>query len=107
MIRMATGDDGMTGWGRIGGSALLAGLLTAMAWAQPAAAQGSGSALLDAIRARGQVLCGTAGNVPGFSLPDSKGVMKGLDADTCRAMTAAVLGDVGKVKFVTTTTQNR
>ena len=33
--------------------------------------------------------------------------MRGLDADTCRAVTAAALGDVAKVKFVPTTTQNR
>ena len=46
-------------------------------------------------------------HVPGFSLPDSQGVMQGLDADTCRAITAAVLGDANKVKFVATTTQNR
>ena len=70
-------------------------------------AQSSGSATMDAARGRGQVLCGIAGNVPGFSLLDSQGVMRGLDADTCRAITAAVLGDVAKVKFVPTTTQNR
>ncbi|MGD0432715.1 MAG: transporter substrate-binding domain-containing protein [Acetobacteraceae bacterium] len=70
-------------------------------------AQGSGSATLDAARARGQVLCGMAGTVPGFSLPDSQGVMRGLDADTCRAVTAAALGDEAKTKFVPTTTQNR
>ena len=73
----------------------------------PAAAQGSGSATLDAARGRGQVLCGVAGQVRGFSLPDSQGVMRGIDADTCRAITAAALGDVNKVKFVITTTQNR
>ncbi len=72
-----------------------------------AQAQGSGSATMDAARARGQLLCGMAGNVPGFSLPDSQGVMRGLDADTCRAVTAAVLGDAAKVKLVPTTTQNR
>ena len=73
----------------------------------PAHAQGSGSTTLDAAKARGQVLCGMAGTVPGFSLPDSQGVMRGLDADTCRAVTAAALGDVAKTKFVPTTTQNR
>ena len=46
-------------------------------------------------------------HMPGFSLPDSQGVMRGLDADTCRAVTAAALGDANKVKFVPTTTQNR
>ena len=72
-----------------------------------ALAQGSGSATLDAVRARGQVLCGMAGTVPGFSLPDSMGAMRGLDADTCRAVTVAALGDPAKTKFVPTTTQNR
>jgi general L-amino acid transport system substrate-binding protein len=96
----------MTRFG-IGGLAVLAALLTGGGWGQSAAAQGSGSATLDAARGRGQVLCGVAGNVPGFSLPDSQGVMKGLDADSCRAVTAAALGDVNKVKFVITTTQNR
>jgi general L-amino acid transport system substrate-binding protein len=92
---------------RLGSLTLLTGLIVATGCWQPAAAQGSGSATLDAVKARGQVQCGIAGNVPGFSLPDSKGVMKGLDADSCRAVTAAVLGDVNKVKFVPTTTQNR
>jgi len=72
-----------------------------------AQAQGTGSATLDAARARGQVLCGISGVVPGFSLSDSQGVMRGLDADSCRAVTIAALGDASKVKFVPTTTQNR
>jgi len=72
-----------------------------------ALAQGSGSVTLDAAKARGQVLCGISGAVPGFSLLDSQGVMRGLDADSCRAVTVAALGDVAKVKFVPTTTQNR
>ena len=91
----------------IGGLAVLAALVTGGLSAQPAAAQGSGSATLDAARGRGQVLCGLSGQVPGFSLPDSQGVMKGLDADTCRAVTAAAIGDASKLKFVATTTQNR
>jgi len=90
--------------GLFGAAALIA--LTCFG-AGAARAQGSGSATLDAAKARGQVLCGMAGTVPGFSLPDSQGVMRGLDADTCRAVTAAALGDVAKVKFVPTTTQNR
>jgi len=70
-------------------------------------AQGSGSPTLDATKARGLVVCGVAGTTPGFSLPDSQGVMQGLDADGCRVVAAAVLGDATKVKFVPTTTQNR
>src|ERR1700709_858264 len=92
---------------RVSAFGLLTGLLMSTCWVQPADAQGSGSAPLDAAKARGQVLCGLSGQVPGFSLPDSQGVMRGLDADTCRAVTAAALGDAAKTKFVATTTQNR
>ena len=82
--------------------------LTLIAAAAPAVAEdASGSATLDAVRARGVLACGIAGAVPGFSLPDSKGVMQGLDADTCRTVAAAVLGDATKVKFVPLTTTNR
>jgi general L-amino acid transport system substrate-binding protein len=70
-------------------------------------AQPTGSATLDAVRARGQVLCGTGGEIPGFSMLDSNGSMKGLDADYCRAIAAAVLGDANKVKWVPVTAQTR
>ena len=83
--------------------ALLAAILVPLA----AGAQGSGSPTLDAVRARGQLVCGVAGNIPGFSLPDSQGVMRGLDADGCRALAAAALGDPAKVRFVPLTTTNR
>ena len=73
----------------------------------PAHAQGSGSATMDTVRQRGQLICGVSTGVPGFSLPDSQGVMRGLDADSCRAVAAAVLGDQNKVKFVPLTTTNR
>lgn len=70
-------------------------------------AQGSGSPTLDAVRARGQVLCGTGGEIPGFSMVDSSGVMRGLDADYCRAVAAATLGNASKVKWVPVTAQTR
>ena len=72
-----------------------------------ALAQGSGSATLDTVRARGQLLCGTGGEIPGFSMLDSTGVMRGIDADYCRAIAAAVFGDATKVKFVPVTAQTR
>ena len=93
--------------GKIAALGLLTGLLMSGAWVRPLSAQGSGSATLDAVKGRGQLSCGVSGQVPGFSLPDSQGVMKGLDADTCRAVAAAALGEAGKTKFVPTTTQNR
>jgi general L-amino acid transport system substrate-binding protein len=87
---------------------LAGGLLTALLLtAAPALAQGSGSATLDAVKARGQLICGTSADTAGFSLPDSKGRMQGIDADGCRALAAAVLGDAEKVKFAPLTTQNR
>lgn len=97
----------MMRWTGAGAIALMAGLAVSLGVAQPVAAQGSGSATLDSARTKGQILCGISGQVPGFSLPDSQGVMRGLDADTCRAIAAAALGDATKVKFVPTTTQNR
>ncbi len=81
--------------------------VTLVAAAGAAHAQGTGSVTLDAIRSRGQLVCGVAGGVPGFSLLDSQGVMRGLDADSCRAVAAAALGDATKLKFVNLTTQNR
>jgi general L-amino acid transport system substrate-binding protein len=88
-------------------AAVLAGCWIAAGLATSAHAQGTGSATLDAVTKRGQVICGIAGDVPGMSLVDSQGIMRGLDADTCRAVTAAALGDASKVKFATLTTQNR
>jgi general L-amino acid transport system substrate-binding protein len=70
-------------------------------------AQNSGSPTLDAVRARGELLCGTGGEIPGFSMLDSSGVMRGLDADYCRAVAAAALGDAKKVKWVAVTAQTR
>ncbi len=86
---------------------VLSVLLATGAWTVAAHAQGSGSATLDATRQRGALQCGVSGDVAGFSLPDSQGVMRGIDADVCRAIAAAALGDAGKVKFVPVTTQNR
>ncbi len=70
-------------------------------------AQGTGSATIDAIKARGQLVCGVSTGVAGFSLADSQGVIKGIDADDCRAVAAAILGDGNKVRFSPTTTINR
>ncbi len=82
-------------------------MATALLAAAPTYAQPSGSATLDAVKARGMVICGIAGAVPGFSLPDSQGVMRGIDADSCRNVAAAALGDATKIKFTALTTTNR
>jgi len=62
---------------------------------------------LDAVKARGVLTVGVNGGLFGFGMPDEKGVWRGLDVDTARAVAAAVFGDPEKVKYVTLTTQTR
>ena len=62
---------------------------------------------LDAIKARGQLICGVSTGVAGFAAADSQGKWTGLDVDVCRAVAAAIFGDANKVKFVPTTAQQR
>ncbi|HEV3185468.1 MAG TPA: transporter substrate-binding domain-containing protein, partial [Xanthobacteraceae bacterium] len=65
------------------------------------------AAMLDTVKQRGTLVCGVSTGFAGFSTPDSQGNFKGLDADYCRAIAAAVLGDPTKVRFVALTAQNR
>ncbi len=62
---------------------------------------------LDAVKARGFLKAGVNGDVYGFSMPDEKGVWKGLDVDTARAVAAAVFGDPTKVEFTALTAVQR
>jgi general L-amino acid transport system substrate-binding protein len=62
---------------------------------------------LDAIKQRGQLVCGVNVGLPGFGAADAKGVWSGLDVDYCKAIAAAVLGDANKVRYVPTTTKER
>ncbi len=62
---------------------------------------------LKAVKARGQLIAGVNGGVFGFSMPDEKGVWKGLDVDTAKAISAAIFGDANKVKFVALTAVQR
>ena len=61
----------------------------------------------DAIKARGTLICGVNVGVAGFSLPDSQGTWRGMDADLCRGLAAAMFGDPGKVRFVPLTAVQR
>ena len=80
-------------------------LLPGLAQAQPAPANASNT--FDAVRARGQLVCGVNTGLAGFAQPDSQGVWRGFDADYCRAIAAAIFGDPTKVRFVPTTAQVR
>jgi general L-amino acid transport system substrate-binding protein len=76
-----------------------------------AAALVSGHAMagkdLDAIKARGQLICGVMEGTAGFALPDSQGKWTGLDVDVCRAIAATIFGDSEKVKYTPLTSQLR
>jgi general L-amino acid transport system substrate-binding protein len=61
----------------------------------------------DGVRQRGTLNCGVNVGIAGFSLPDSQGVWRGMDADLCRGVAAAVFGDPSKVRFVPLTAVQR
>ena len=79
---------------------LAAGLIALAASTAPALAGKD----LDAIRARGSLVCGVAANgLAGFMVVDSQGKWTGIDVDVCRAVAAALFGDAEKVKYVPVT----
>jgi len=79
---------------------------------QPAAPAGStpqpAGSTIDAIRARGALICGVNTGLAGFAQPDSQGVWRGFDVDYCRAIAIAIFGtDQNRVRYVPTTAQAR
>ena len=62
---------------------------------------------IDAIKSRGQLVCGVNTGLAGFSAADSNGNWTGLDVDICKAIAASLLGDASKVKWVPLTAQQR
>ena len=62
---------------------------------------------LDAVKARGQLICGSSPGLAGFGLPDDHGVYKGLDVDECRALAAAIFNDADKIKFLPINAKDR
>src|SRR5258705_11158081 len=56
------------------------------------------SPTLDAVKKRGELLCGVDTGIPGFAYQDSAGKRKGFDIAYCPAIAAAVLGHPPKVK---------
>jgi general L-amino acid transport system substrate-binding protein len=82
---------------RIGGL-LIAGL---MAWvAPPFPAPAHAGETLARVQSNGVVRCGVSEGIGGFSIKDASGRWTGMDADFCRAVAAAALGDGEKVAFV-------
>jgi general L-amino acid transport system substrate-binding protein len=62
---------------------------------------------LDAIVERGTVRCGTRDALPGFAVLTPDGDHVGFDADFCRVIAAAILGDAEAVEFVDLATEAR
>jgi general L-amino acid transport system substrate-binding protein len=63
--------------------------------------------ILDAVRARGQLVCGIHTGVAGFALPDSRGTWQGMDVDLCRGLAVAIFNDASKVRFVALSSSTR
>jgi general L-amino acid transport system substrate-binding protein len=89
------------------GTQLLAALLVWSAGILSAGPVSAGSSTLDAVRKRGELVCGVNGMLPGFSALNAAKQWEGLDVDYCRAIAAAVLGDAAKVKYVPLTADKR
>ena len=73
---------------------------------QVAQAPGFGETLA-AVQARGTLICGVNGQLPGFSFVDPAGAYTGFDVDFCRALAAAIFGDDSKVEYHNQTTTDR
>jgi general L-amino acid transport system substrate-binding protein len=65
------------------------------------------SATLDAVKKRGELVCGIDTGIPGYAYQDASGNWQGLDVALCRAIADAVVGSPTKVKFIGTTSKVR
>jgi general L-amino acid transport system substrate-binding protein len=67
----------------------------------------TGTDTLAAVQAAGKLVCGVSGSAIGFSETQADGTTTGFDADYCRAVAAAVLGDSEAVEFRALTAAER
>ncbi len=65
------------------------------------------SPTLASVKRRGRLNCGVHEGLVGFAYTDNRGDWRGFDADFCRALAAAVLGDPDAVRFVPLTSSQR
>jgi general L-amino acid transport system substrate-binding protein len=73
----------------------------------PTAAPEFASPTLTAIQRRGRLNCGVHEGLVGFAYTDNRGAWRGFDADFCRALAAAVLGNPNAVRFVPVSSSKR
>src|SRR6516165_2934152 len=69
--------------------------------------QGGAGEVFTGVQSKDAVRCGVSDGLLGFSLKEPKGRWSGLDADFCRAVAAAALGNAEKVVFVPLITSAR
>jgi len=87
--------------------AIKTAILAATWLAASAFSPAQAGATFDAVKAKGFVQCGLSEGVPGFSIPDSAGVWRGLDVDLCRALAATMFGDASQFKVTPLSAQQR
>jgi general L-amino acid transport system substrate-binding protein len=67
----------------------------------------SAQTTLEAVKARGKLVCGVNTGLSGFSIIGPDGKWQGFDVDYCRALAAAIFNDPDKVEFRPLTAQAR
>lgn len=86
-----------TFWLRIAASLILTTAATSVA----------AQSTLDAVRQRGEVVCGVNPGLAGFAVADNQGNWTGFDVGYCRAIAAAIFGDASLVQFVPLSARDR
>lgn len=71
------------------------------------AAQAYAGETLDAVKKNGVIKCGVVQSLPGFAAPDDNNQWRGLDADYCRGLAAAIFADGSKVQYVPLSSKQR
>ena len=61
--------------------------------------QDSGRSRLDRIKARGELICGISGKIPGFSFLTTEGNYEGIDIDICKAFAASIIGNSQSIQY--------
>ncbi len=87
---------------------LVVGLVMGALVMGSSATLGQDAGTLATVQARGTLVCGVNGGLPGMSvLSEATGQYDGMDADFCRAVAAAVLGDANAVEYRPLTADQR
>jgi general L-amino acid transport system substrate-binding protein len=66
-----------------------------------------GETTLDAVKARGHLICGVNPGLIGFAAVDPTGKWSGFDVDFCRAVAVAIFGDPDRTAYVPLSAEER